>query len=254
MFHRTELLVGKEAFEIIKSVKIILFGAGGVGSWCAEALVRTGFQKLVIVDSDLICPTNINRQLQALADNIGKPKTEELRKRLLLINPEAEIIAEKVFYEEETSGRFDLKEYDYALDAIDTLKNKTLLLKNCAESGVTVFSSMGAGAKIDSAQIRTAPLSKTKQCPLARMVRKRLGQAGIKGKFLCVYSEEPPMENKGATFCGAANCACPDKDERNLCKSKARINGTLAHVTAAFGFALAGLVVQDIMGKIGAAN
>ena len=121
-------------------------------------------------------------------------------------------------------------------------------------AGVKVYSCMGAGAKLDPTQIRTAPLSKTRHCPLARMVRKRLRQAGVRGDFPCVYSEELPLENQGRTFCGSAVCACPDQDEENLCKAKARINGTLVHVTAPFGFALAGLVIQDLAGDLTAAR
>ncbi len=235
----------------IYAARVIIFGVGGVGSWCAEALIRTGISHLTMVDSDVICATNVNRQLQATARNIGRPKVEELRTRLLEINPEAEITAIKAFYDHQSCDQYDLSQYDYVLDAIDTLKNKVLLLRRCLEGGVTVFSSMGAGAKLDPTQIRTATISKTKHCPLARMVRKRLHQNKVQGEFLCVYSEEMPMENQGHTFCGGEVCACPDKDEENLCLGKARINGTLAHLTAPFGFVLAGLVIQDIVARTG---
>ena len=135
------------------------------------------------------------------------------------------------------------------LDAIDTLRNKILLLKLGMESGATVFASMGAGAKIDPTQIRTAKISKTRNCPLARAVRRGLREQRIGNEFICVYSEELPAENKGRTFCGSAICACPDKDEENLCMSKAKINGTLVQITAPFGFVLAGLVIQDLVKK-----
>ncbi len=246
LFHRTELLLGKDAMKRIRDAKVIIFGVGGVGSWCAEALIRTGVGHLAIVDSDVICPTNVNRQLQATSHNIGKSKVDELRERLLTINPEAEIKAFKVMYDDKTCDQFNVTEYDYVLDAIDTLRSKILLLRRCLESGVKVFSSMGAGSKIDPTGIRTVPIGKTKHCPLARVVRQRLRKEKIEGEFLCVYSEELPMESRGKTFCGSAVCACPDKEERNLCMSKAKINGSLVHITAPFGFALAGLVIQDL--------
>ncbi len=251
MFHRTELQLGKDAMHRIQEAKVIIFGVGGVGSWCAEALVRTGVTKLTIVDSDVVCATNINRQLQATSHNVGRPKVDELKDRLLQINPEAEIHAHKLLYNEETCVQFDLSEYDYVLDAIDSLRNKILLLKLAMESGATVFASMGAGAKLDPTQVRTAKISKTRNCPLARAVRRGLRQQKIHGEFICVYSEELPRENKGRTFCGSAVCACPDKDEENLCMSKARINGTLVQITATFGFVLAGLVIQDLVKKDG---
>lgn len=253
MFHRTELLLGKPVMARLRDAKVILFGVGGVGSWCAEALVRSGIRHLTLVDPDVVCATNINRQLQATARNVGLPKAEELRRRLLEIHPDAGITVVKAMYDEKSCGDFALADYDYVLDAIDTLKNKVLLLRRSLEAGVTVFSSMGAGAKLDPTQIRTAKLGKTKHCPLARLVRKRLRQGGVKGEFLCVYSEELPVENRGRTFCGGAACACPDKGEENLCAAKARINGTLVHITAPFGFALAGLVIQDVVRRADAA-
>lgn len=253
MFHRTELLLGKPAMARFREAKVILFGVGGVGSWCAEALVRSGIRHLTLVDPDVVCATNVNRQMQATSLNVGQPKAGELRRRLLEIHPGAEITAIKAMYDEKGCDSFALTEYDYVLDAIDTLKNKVLLLRRCLESGTTVFASMGAAAKLDPTQIRTAKISKTKHCPLARLVRKRLRQGGVKGEFLCVYSEELPSENQGRTFCGGAVCACPDKDEANLCRAKARINGSLVQVTAPFGFALAGLVLQDLVRRAAAA-
>ncbi len=246
MFHRTELLLGKAVMARIHAAKVLLFGVGGVGSWCAEALIRSGIRHLTFVDPDVICATNVNRQLQATAASVGRPKAEELRRRLLEINPEAEITAIRELYDESTCDHYDLKSFDYVIDAIDTLKNKVLLLRRGLEAGVKLYASMGAGAKLDPTQIRTALIGKTKHCPLARMVRKRLRQAGVTGEFPCVYSEELPAENRGRTFCGSAVCACPDKEEANLCMSKARINGTLVHITAPFGFTLAGLVIQDL--------
>jgi len=244
---RTQLLLGGPIMARLQRTRVALFGVGGVGSWCAEALVRSGVSHLLLVDHDVVCATNVNRQLQATALNIGQPKVQELRERLLQISPEAEIEVCQALYDQTTCDRFDLRRYDYVLDAIDTLKNKVLLLRRCLEAGVTVFSSMGAAAKFDVTQIRTVPISRSKHCPLARMVRKRLRQQGVQGEFVCVYSEEFPSANLGGTFCGSAACACPESERENLCLAKARINGSLAHVTGAFGFALAGLVIQDVV-------
>ncbi len=249
LFHRTELLLGSPILERLGKARAILFGVGGVGSWCAEALIRSGMERLTIVDPDVICPTNVNRQLQATSCNIGRPKAEELRKRLLEINPEAEIEAVQAMFNADTCADFHLERYEYVLDAIDTLSCKITLLRKGLDAGAKVFSSMGAGAKLDVTKIRTASIEETKECPLARMVRKRLRQAGETRSFLCVYSEEAPMENKGSTFCGGKVCVCPDSAEKELCMSKSKINGTMAHVTAAFGFALAGLLIQDVVAQ-----
>ncbi len=246
-FHRAELLLGETAMQAIADAKVILFGVGGVGSWCAEALLRTGFQQLTMVDPDIVCPTNINRQRQATPATVGLPKVEEMRRRLLDINPTATIVARQEMYDQTTCGQFDLAGYDYVLDAIDTLRNKLLLLARCQAAGVTVFSSMGAGAKLDPTQIRVAPLAKTRHCPLARLVRKGLRRLAVGTDFLCVYSEELPGENRGHTFCGSDCCACPAHQQHNLCRAKAKINGTLVQLTAPFGFTLASLVVQDLL-------
>jgi tRNA A37 threonylcarbamoyladenosine dehydratase len=227
--------------------RVLLVGVGGVGSWCADALVRSGVRRLTLVDSDVVCPTNINRQLQATTRNVGAVKVQELRQWLLRLAPDAEITAEKLLYDESSCDQFDLGQYDYVLDAIDSLKCKLLLLRRALAAPCTLFSSMGAGAKVDPTLIRVGPASKTRDCPLARAVRKRLHAAGVLDDFLCVYSSETPLPSRGGTFCGSAVCACPDKNEKNLCLDKARINGSLAQVTAPFGATLAWLVIRDAL-------
>lgn len=232
--HRAQLLLGADAMARIASAKVILFGAGGVGSWAAEALVRTGIGHLSIVDADVVCPTNVNRQAQATSLNAGMPKAGELRKRLLDIAPSADIVAKQEMYNADTCGRFDLKSYDYVLDAIDTIDCKILLLRRSLEAGVKVYSSMGAALRLDPTRIRVAPVSATKGCPLARVVRQRLRQEGVDAsKITCVYSEEPVAANKGVRI-----------DESGGLKS--RVNGSLVQSTAPFGFTLAGLVVNDL--------
>ncbi|OGV71775.1 MAG: hypothetical protein A3K19_06785 [Lentisphaerae bacterium RIFOXYB12_FULL_65_16] len=250
IFNRTELLVGKETMARLAATRVILLGVGGVGSWCAESLIRTGIGHLTMVDPDVICATNVNRQIQATTANVGKPKAEELRKRLLEVHPAADVVALKVRYDDNTCDGFDLASFDYVLDAIDTLSNKVLLIRRSLDAGVTLYSSMGAAVKFDPTQIRTAPINRTRNCPLARVVRRRLREQNETREFTCVYSEEPPGVNRGRTFCGSAVCVCPDKDEENLCLGKARINGTLAHVAATFGLVLAGLVIQDVCRRV----
>jgi tRNA A37 threonylcarbamoyladenosine dehydratase len=255
LFHRTELLLGKPAMSGLTTARVAIFGVGGVGSWAAEALIRSGIEHLLIVDSDVICATNVNRQSQATALNVGQSKPEELRRRLLEIHPRATIDARQMPYNETTRPSFDLGAFDYVLDCIDSLSNKVLLLEHCQTAGVTVFSSMGAGAKLDPTRVRVAPISESSVCPLARMVRKRLGRRGLPRDFLCVYSEELPREPSGATSCGSGTCDCQppaDKSAPNQpdwCKRKRQINGTVVHVTAVFGFTLAGLVVQDVLAR-----
>lgn len=261
LFHRTAMLVGKAAMERLASTRVAVFGVGGVGSWAAEALVRSGIEAVTLVDSDVVCSTNINRQLQATALNVGKSKVEELKKRLVEINPGARIETRHIAYTARTCDQFDLGSFNYVLDAIDSLQNKVLLIERCLDAGITIYSCMGAGAKLDPTQIKAGPLSRTRMCPLAKMVRKRLGKKCVSKEFLCVYSEEPPRDPTMETFCGTGQCACShstahtpdagettaaDDDHPDWCARKTRVNGTVVHVTAVFGFTLAGLVIQDL--------
>jgi len=237
---RTELLLGAPAMQKIAEKKVIIFGTGGVGSWCAESLVRSGIVKLTIVDNDIICITNINRQLMATTKTIGKTKVNILKKRLLEINPKAEIIALQKVYSRETANSFQLENYDYIIDAIDSLENKVHLIQAATGTNAVFFSSMGAALKIDATKIRVAEFWKVQGCPLARALRSRLKKFGMPSKkFLCVYSEEL-LQNKGE------NSLCSEENSK-WDSTKAQINGTIAHITAIFGFMLAGLVMKDIV-------
>ena len=173
-FDRTIQALGKETFDHLQRVRFILFGAGGVGGWCAEALVRTGVKHLTIVDFDVVNPSNINRQVVATRDNIGAPKVKELQKRLLAINPDAEITTINQRYSAQTAETFDFDSYDYVLDAIDSVKDKALLLYRASLSRATVFASMGAGRKMDTTAVRVTAFKKVEGCPLARAVRHQL--------------------------------------------------------------------------------
>jgi len=241
IFRRNELLLGGETMERITQKKVIIFGVGGVGSWCAESLVRSGIRHLTIVDSDLVCITNVNRQLMATTQTVGQVKVEALKERLLTINPEAEITALRQIFSEETADSFQLDTYDYIIDAIDSLKDKATLILLACQTQARLFSSMGAALKLDPTRIQVTEFWKVNGDPLARALRNKFKKAKVfpKRKFLCVYSDEL-LENRGCP---------PDDDEVPSTFNKPQTNGTLAHITAIFGFMLAGLVVQDISKK-----
>ncbi len=241
IFSRTERLLGEDTMVKLSGTRVIIFGTGGVGSWCAEGLVRSGIGHLTIVDTDVVSPSNINRQLMATTKTVGRVKVDALRERLLEINPEADISAVHQIYTEETEGLFDLNSYDYVIDAIDSLKDKARLMLNASESSAVLFSSMGAACKIDPTKIRVAEFWDVRGCPLAAAIRKKFKRAGTfpAKKFLCVYDEEV-LPNKGTS--GETDAGT---DSSNGIK-KAVVNGTTAHITAIFGFTLAGLVIKDL--------
>ena len=258
IFRRSELLLGNETMDRIAQKRVIIFGVGGVGSWCAESLVRSGIRQLTIVDSDRVCITNINRQLMATTKTVGHVKVEALKERLLTINPQAEITALQKIFTQETSASFDIDSYDYIIDAIDSLKDKALLILMACQSKARLFSSMGAALKMDPTRIRVTEFWKVKGDPLARALRKKFKSQGQfpKRKFQCVYSDELLTNRGHNATCGTEQCMCPKAKmgpgdpsllNHEWCSSKAQINGTMAHVTAIFGFTLAGLVLQDVM-------
>lgn len=234
--NRSEMILGPAVLERLATVHVILFGIGGVGSWCAEGLVRTGLVHLTIVDPDVICPTNINRQLPALPETVGQSKAEVLKKRLEAINPAAEITSVQKLYTAETCGEFNLSEYDFVIDAIDTLQNKCLLIGRAVESGAVLFSSMGAANKFNPTLIRTASLEKVQRCQLAKAVRRELKKTNTSFGFLCVYSEEKSVTEKRAT----------DVCETSVLPVRKKTNGSLVQVTAPFGFALCALLVNHL--------
>ena len=249
IFSRQELLLGTEAMEHIASVSVIIFGVGGVGSWCAESLVRSGVRHLTIVDSDTVCITNVNRQLMATTSTVGQVKVDVMKRRLLDINPEAEIEAICGVYSEETADQYDLDSYDYVIDAIDSLRDKACLILRATQSTATFFSSMGAALKMDPTKIDVAEFWKVKGCPLAAALRRKFKHAKTfpSRKFRCVYSEEL-LSNQGDET-ATAECATNGTDAAYHAGStiKARVNGTIAHTTAIFGFMLAGLALQDMV-------
>ena len=258
IFRRMELLVGNAAMEQLYAMRVIIFGVGGVGSWCAESLVRSGIRRLTIVDSDRVCITNINRQLMATTETVGQVKVEALKQRLLSINPSAEITALQQIFCQDTADSFQLDTYDYIIDAIDSLKDKALLILLATQTQARFFSSIGAALKMDPTRIRVAEFWRVQGDPLARALRKRFKRDGQypKRKFQCIYSDEL-LQNLGTvTTCGTEQCLCPKAKagpgdpallNHEWCSAKAQINGTVAHITAIFGFMLASLVVQDVL-------
>ena len=263
IFRRAELLLGDKTMECIAQKRVIIFGVGGVGSWCAESLVRSGIRHLTIVDSDRVCITNVNRQLMATMNTVGMVKVDALKERLLSINPKAEITALQKIFTAETAADFHLEGYDYIIDAIDSLKDKAALIllatgiQPKGEHRPVFFSSMGAALKLDPTRIKVAEFWKVQGDPLARALRNKFkkDKSFPRHKFQCIYSDEL-LKNLGQNAtCGTEKCMCPkakngpgDPDLLNheWCSSKAQINGTLAHITAIFGFMLAGLVIQDV--------
>ena len=237
IFRRSELLLGNEAMDRIAQKRVIIFGVGGVGSWCAESLVRSGIRQLTIVDSDRVCITNINRQLMATTKTVGQVKVDALKERLLSINPKAEITALQQIFSEETAESFELDTYDYIIDAIDSLKDKAALILLACKTKAKFFSSMGAALKLDPTRIKVTEFWKVQGDPLARAIRKKFKHYGQfpEKKFQVVYSDEL-LDNLGCP---------PDDEEVPSTFNKPQTNGSLAHITAIFGFTLAGLVISD---------
>ena len=230
IFQRAGLLLGDEGMQRIADKRVIIFGVGGVGSWCAESLVRSGIRKLTIVDSDRVCATNINRQLMATTKTVGEVKVDVLRERLLTINPQAEITALQQVFNEETAESFHIGSYDYVVDAIDSLKDKALLILMATKADVKLFSSMGAALKMDPTRIRVTEFWKVAGDPLARALRQRFKKQKMfpAHKFQVVFSDEL-LKNK----------------ELDSGSTEAHVNGSIVHITAIFGFTLAGLLIQD---------
>ena len=231
------MLLGEEAMKGIAQKRVILFGVGGVGSWCAESLVRSGIRQLTIVDSDRVSITNINRQLIATTKTLGQVKVEALKERLLSINPSAEITALQKIFSQETAAEFELDSYDYIIDAIDSLKDKAALILLACQTKAKFFSSMGAALKLDPTRIQITEFWKVRGDPLARALRNRFKKEKQfpKRKFQCVYSDEL-LTNQGTPS---------NEDEVPSPFNKPQTNGSIAHITAIFGFMLAGLVIQD---------
>ncbi len=233
---RTVMLLGPEVQQALRRTRVIIFGVGGVGSWCAESLARTGVGHITLVDADDVVETNINRQLHAMHSTVGRAKVEEMRRRLLDVNPEIDVEVQKKFYDATTADDFDLSHFDYVIDAIDTFESKTLLIRRAAQSTCTFFSSMGAALKTDPSRIAVADFWAVNGCPLGKKLRKTLrAEKSTIGHFACVYSDEL-LSNHDAGEVVAAGEKKP--------------NGSLVHITAIFGLRLSALVVNHVREKV----
>ena len=230
-FCRTELLIGIDGIEKLKNSKVIVFGIGGVGSFVVEALTRAGVGNLVLVDNDTICISNLNRQIHATQLTVGNVKVEAMKERILSINPNSNVETKQIFINADNIGEVITEDIDYVVDAIDTVTSKLALAKYCYENGIKIISSMGTGNKMDPTQFRVTDITKTKVCPLAKVMRSELKKRGVK-KLKVVYSEEIPMTpNRGE--------AVPSQ--------KRQTPGSISFVPSVAGLIIGGEVIKDII-------
>ena len=232
-FSRTERLVGSEALDILKTSRVAVFGIGGVGGYTVEALARSGVGSFLLVDNDTVSLTNLNRQIIATTETLGKDKVDVMKERIVSINPDAQVERRKCFYLPETADSFDLSGYDYIVDAVDTVTAKIDLIVRADQLGVPVISAMGAGNKLDPTRFEVTDIYKTSVCPLAKVMRRELKKRHIK-KCKVVYSKEQPVK------------PVTDIDEQS---SKKSIPGSIAFVPSVAGLIIAGEVIKDLIKK-----
>jgi tRNA A37 threonylcarbamoyladenosine dehydratase len=240
-FSRTRLLLGEQAMEKLKNAAVAVFGVGGVGSYCAEALARGGVGTLVLFDNDRVCPSNINRQLIATRKTVGRKKVEVMRERILEINPDAGVVTHDCFYAAENADAFDLSHFTYIVDAIDTVSSKLELILRAEKAGVPIISCMGAGNKLDPTRFEVADIYSTSVCPLARVMRRELKARGVK-KLKVVYSREP-----AAVPAGIAGAESPQGEDRPGAGRRS-VPGSVSFVPPVAGLILAGEAIKDIAG------
>lgn len=245
-FSRTELLLGKEGMERLKNARVAVFGVGGVGGYVCEALVRSGVGSFDLVDDDKVCLTNLNRQIIATRSTVGKYKVDVMKERMLDINPDVQVETYKCFFLPENADDFPFAEYDYVVDAVDTVTAKIELVMKCQSMGVSIISSMGAGNKLDASAFQVADIYKTKMCPLAKVMRRELKKRGVK-KLKVVYSEEKPTRpiEDMAISC-RTHCICPP-GAAHKCTERRDIPGSVAFVPSVAGLIVAGEVVKDLV-------
>ncbi|MCT8975559.1 tRNA threonylcarbamoyladenosine dehydratase [Clostridium sp. CX1] len=244
---RTELLIGKESLEKLKDSTVVIFGLGGVGSFTFEALVRAGVGHLILIDDDTVCLTNLNRQIHATFDTIGKSKVELLKERALKINPKCKVDIHQTFVKADNIDEIIPLDADYVVDAIDTVSSKIALVLWCKEHNIDIISCMGTGNKLDPTQFRVADIYDTKICPLAKVMRYELRKRGIK-TLKVLYSEEMPMKPKqGEVITCKEGCVCTSGSKK--CTAKRQIPGSISFVPPVAGMIIGGEVVKDIIAK-----
>ncbi len=230
-FSRTELLLGEQAMQKLRSARVLIFGIGGVGGYVAEGLARSGVGSLTLVDNDTVSETNINRQIIALHSTVGKYKTQVMQDRIFDINPACKVQALNLFYTQDTASEIDFSQFDYIVDAIDTLSGKLTIVENAKRLNIPVISSMGAGNKLDPTSFEVSDISKTTVCPLARAMRRELKKRGIE-KLKVVYSKDPPI---------AVNTS------ETLPDGKKSLPGSVSFVPSVVGLIIAGEVIKDLI-------
>ena len=243
-FSRTELLLGKDGMERLKNARVAVFGIGGVGGYTVEALARSGVGTLDLIDDDKVCLTNLNRK------TVGKYKVDVAKERILEINPDAVVHTYKMFYMPDTADQFDFSQYDYVVDAIDTVTGKIELVMQAQKSNTPIISCMGAGNKMDASAFEVADIYKTSGCPLARVMRRELKKRRVR-HLKVVYSKEPAMTpvDEMAISC-KTNCICPPGTARK-CTQRRQVPGSNAFVPAVAGLIVAGEIVRDLTGVRG---
>ena len=233
-FLRTEMLLGSEALTRLQSARVAVFGLGGVGGYVVEALARSGVGSLDLIDSDRVSVSNLNRQILATHSTVGMLKVDAARNRVLDINPECQVKTWPVFYTPDTADTFDFTQYDYIVDAIDTVTGKLALVERAKAAGTPIICCMGTGNKLDASAFQVADISKTTMCPLARVMRKELSKRGIR-HLKVVYSQEETLTPTGW-------------EEEAAALGKRQITGSVAFVPGAAGLLLAGEVIRDLTG------
>lgn len=245
-FSRTQLIFGIEAMEKLSQSCVAIFGVGGVGGYTIEALARSGVGAIDLIDDDRICLTNLNRQLLATRDTVGQYKVDVAENRIHSINPDCKVITHKTFYMPETKHMFVFTEYDYIVDAIDTVKGKLELVMNAKAAGTPIISSMGAGNKVNAAAFEVADIYETSVCPLARVMRYECRKRGIKS-LKVVYSKEKPIRPlEDMSISCRKHCICPPGTARK-CTQRRDIPGSTAFVPSAAGLIIAGEVIKDLI-------
>lgn len=244
-FSRTELLFGKAAMEKLAASRVAVFGIGGVGGYTVEALVRSGIGAIDLIDDDKICLTNINRQIHATRKTVGQYKVDVASERIAEINPDVKVRTFKTFYTPETADQFNFSDYDYIVDAIDTVTGKLELVMNAHASGTPIISSMGAGNKLDPSAFEVADIYETSVCPLAKVMRRELRKRGIK-HLKVVYSKEPPLTpvDDMAISC-RTHCICPPGTARK-CTQRRQVPGSTAFVPSVVGLIIAGEIINSL--------
>ena len=246
-FERTELLLGREAIDKLAHSRVAIFGIGGVGGYVCEALVRSGVGAFDLVDDDKVCLTNLNRQIIATRETVGKYKVDVMRDRILSINPKADVRIHKCFFLPENADDFPFEEYDYVVDAVDTVTAKLEIIMRAKQLGIPVISAMGAGNKLDASRFKVADIYQTTMDPLAKVMRRELKKRGVK-KLKVVFSDEKPtrpVEDMGISC--RTNCICPP-GAAHKCTERRDIPGSTAFVPAVAGLIMAGEIIKDLTG------